>query len=386
MLKINTLFLLFSLNISYSQAIYEYFESEFLEDSRELKIQLPRNYNENLDKEYPLIIVLDGDYMFEAVSGSVDYLSYSGNIPESIIVGINQYQTRYDDCLVLDRMGTDSYEPISSSKIFYDFITEELISHFDKNYRTTKFKVAVGHKETANYINYFLSHNKLHISGFIAISPKFSYEMDNYLIDKFKKTKSNIFYYLVSSNAGSKSINKSSEVFFEEKIIPLKNDLVSFKYKQHQNLTTRNLPIHSIPEGLEYIFASYAPINLIEYNSASNKTKRSPVKYLLNKYENINSYYGLNKPILEEDFMFIDERIEESQQFKYYEDLSKLATKNYPKTILGSWYMGLYHEKKGDFKKAIQIYRSSYTLQDVYSITKDELLDRADVLYENLQY
>ena len=53
-----------------------------------MKVQLPRNYNENLSKEYPLIIVLDGDYMFEAVSGSVDYLSYWGNIPESIDIDV----------------------------------------------------------------------------------------------------------------------------------------------------------------------------------------------------------------------------------------------------------------------------------------------------------
>ena len=132
MLKTKSLLLLFFLNISFSQTIYENFESDFLKDTRELKVQLPRNYNENLSKEYPLIIVLDGDYMFEAVSGSVDYLSYWGNIPESIIVGVNQINTRYDDCSVLDNI---DFVPISSTANFYDFISEELIPYFDKNYR-----------------------------------------------------------------------------------------------------------------------------------------------------------------------------------------------------------------------------------------------------------
>ena len=104
MLKFKNLLLLLFLNISFSQTIYESFESDFLSDSRELKIQLPRNYSENLSKKYPLIIVFDGDYMFEAVSGSVDYLSYWGNIPESIIVGVNQINSRYDDCSVLDNI------------------------------------------------------------------------------------------------------------------------------------------------------------------------------------------------------------------------------------------------------------------------------------------
>ena len=105
MLKIKVLILFFLINTSFSQTIYESFESEFLNDSRELKIQLPRNYDDNAKKIYPLIIVLDGDYMFEAVSGSVDYLSYWGDIPDSIIVGINQIDSRYDDCSVLDNIG-----------------------------------------------------------------------------------------------------------------------------------------------------------------------------------------------------------------------------------------------------------------------------------------
>lgn len=143
MLKIKFLILYFFINISFSQTIYDSFESEFLKESRELKIQLPRNYDDNTKKDYPLIIVLDGDYMFEAVSGSVDYLSYWGDIPESIIVGVNQIDSRYDDCSVLDNI---DFIPISSSANFFDFISQELIPYFDKNYRTTKFKVAVGHE------------------------------------------------------------------------------------------------------------------------------------------------------------------------------------------------------------------------------------------------
>ena len=40
-----------------------------------MKIQLPRNYDENIDKSYPIFLVFDGDYMFAAVAGTV--ASYS---------------------------------------------------------------------------------------------------------------------------------------------------------------------------------------------------------------------------------------------------------------------------------------------------------------------
>ena len=379
MLKTKSLLLLFFLNISFSQTIYENFESDFLKDTRELKVQLPRNYNENLSKEYPLIIVLDGDYMFEAVSGSVDYLSYWGNIPESIIVGVNQINTRYDDCSVLDNI---DFVPISSTANFYDFISEELIPYFDKNYRTTKFKVAVGHEATANFINYFLLNNKTSFSGFIAISPKFSYNMENYLIERFDKIKTNVFYYLASSDRDFKSIDERTKEF-SRNLNSSKNELISFKYKQYNNLTHYNLPIHSVSEGFEHVFATYSAINSIEYDSVLKKTSLPPVKYLINKYDNIANYYDINKTILVNDIRAIEKYIEESEQFKYYKDLSKLAIDKYPKTILGSYYMGLYYERTGDAIKAMHIYRSAYTLEDVEGITKDELLERADIISDD---
>ena len=379
MLKINYILLLLFLNISFSQTIYENFESDFLNDTRELKVQLPRNYNENLSKKYPLIIVLDGDYMFEAVSGSVDYLSYWGNIPESIIVGVNQINTRYDDCSVLDNI---DFVPISSTANFYDFISEELIPYFDKNYRTTKFKVAVGHETTANFINYFLLNNKTSFSGFIAISPKFSYNMENYLIERFDKIKTNVFYYLASSDRDFKSIDERTKEL-SRNLNSSKNELISFKYKQYNNLTHYNLPIHSVSEGFEHVFATYSAINSIEYDSVLKNTALSPVKYLINKYDNIANYYDINKTILVNDIRAIEKYIEESEQFKYYKDLSKLAIDKYPKTILGSYYMGLYYERSGDAIKAMHIYRSAYTLEDVAGITKDELLERADIISDD---
>ena len=66
-----------------------------------------------------------------------------------------------------------------------------------------------------------------------------------------------------------------------------------------------------------------------------------------------------------------------------YKDLSNLAIDKYPKTILGNYYLGLYHERSGDAIQAMHIYRSAYTLEDVDGITKDELLERADMISDD---
>ena len=42
--------------------------SKYLNEKRAIEIQLPRSYQIEVDKDYPLMIVLDGDYMFNIVS------------------------------------------------------------------------------------------------------------------------------------------------------------------------------------------------------------------------------------------------------------------------------------------------------------------------------
>jgi len=93
------LFLLGFINFIQGQVIYKSFESSKLGTSRELKIQLPRGYINDKDKTYPLFIVLDGDYLFEAAAGNVDYYTYWEDMPNAIVVGVNQFDFRDDDCM-----------------------------------------------------------------------------------------------------------------------------------------------------------------------------------------------------------------------------------------------------------------------------------------------
>ena len=137
-----TLIVLFiGVNTISAQTIYEEFESYKLDDRREIKIQLPRNYKDNLEKSYPLFIVLDGDYLFEVVAGNVDYYSYWEDMPEAIVVGINQVKSRDADCYYSEQNSL----PIESGARFFEFISMELIPHLIGNYRLTDFRVAVGH-------------------------------------------------------------------------------------------------------------------------------------------------------------------------------------------------------------------------------------------------
>ena len=57
---------------------------------RELTISLPPSYSKETKKSYPLLFLLDGDYLFDPFQGALSYGNYWDDLPEVIIVGIKQ--------------------------------------------------------------------------------------------------------------------------------------------------------------------------------------------------------------------------------------------------------------------------------------------------------
>ena len=356
--------------------------SKYLNEKRAIEIQLPRSYETEVDKNYPLMIVLDGDYMFNIVSGSVDYLSYWGDIPENLVVGINQKDTRFQDSSVFDNI---SYTPISSTASFYDFIVNELIPYFSKNYRVSNFKVIVGQERTANFANFFLLKNDPQIRGVISISPKISENMNRYLNENLSKSNSKIVYTLSSSKRDFESIFKNvSELTASLDSIENKNlrfESLIFDKENHYIL-----PSVSVPKSIRSTYSMYSDIDKIEYDSIISKLETSPIDYLKNKYQLIKEFYDLDKTISMNDFMAIEEFIEENEFFNLYDELSELAKQEYPGTILPSYYKGRFIEETGDPKKAMYIYRSAYNMKEVKGLTKEYLLELAERIKEDFNY
>tara|TARA_Y100000746_G_C15432107_1_gene419093 strand:+ start:311 stop:1486 length:1176 start_codon:yes stop_codon:yes gene_type:complete len=380
----------FILNLGFSQnldslnitKINDTIFSKFLNKERFIEIQLPRSFNENDEKKFPLVIVLDGDYMFNIVSGSIDYLSYWGDIPENIVVGIKQNETRYKDVSVLDNINNT---PITSTLSFYNFIENELIPYISKNYRGSTFRIIIGQERTANFINFFLLKENPTIRGYISVSPKFSKNMDKYLIQKLNNTKNKVLYVISSSKNDFKSIYE--DVLDTSKSLDsIKNKNVKFKSFIFNNENHYVIPSVSIPSSIRSVYSIYSDIDRIEYDSIISKLEISPLDYLLNKYELIKDFYDIEKRISINDFMAIEEYIELNEMYEFFDDLSKLAIQEYPQTILPSYYKGRFYEETGNPRKAMHIYRSAYNMDNVSGLTKDYLIELADKIKSDFNF
>ena len=375
--------LLFFSSVTYinAQVKYDKIESSKLGESREIKIQLPRGYDPNQDKTYPLFIVLDGDYLFEAVTGNVDYYGYWEDMPGAIVVGINQFDKRYDDCMYSEQNSL----PIDTGVKFFEFIGMELLPYIEKKYKTGNFKVAVGHGETANFINYFLLKPQPLFKGYIAISPELAPKMINYIPEVLSKMPSKIFYYLANTNNDTASVKQMTEVLNTD-ISALENKNLFYKFDSFEKPTHYSVPTHAIPNAIESFFKVFQPISKEEYKETILKLDTSPVEYLQEKYKNINELFGINKQILVNDFKAISAAIEKTKKFEYYEALAKIARDEYPKTILGNYYLARFYEESGESKKAMRTYQSGVVFDEVGGITKDEMLQKAEAIKIDFGY
>lgn len=369
------LLLVFTTGSIFGQVNYQEIYSEKLGENRQIKIQLPRNYNSNSEKHYPIIVVFDGDYLFEPVAGNVDYYSYWEEMPESIVVGINQFNKQYDDCYVSE----ENFLPIESGADFFEFIGMELIPYIQTNYRTTSFFVAIGHGITANYINYFLLKGKPLFQAYISLSPYLAPEMEQYVTDRLKELENKTFYYLATSSNDIKKYRDGAEVL-NMNLSSLKNDNIIYGFNNFEGPSHYTVVTHAIPKALEHIFSVFKPISKEEYANVILKLEYSPVEYLKEKYQTINDLFDIDKAILINDFRAISASIEKRELFEYYEELSKLARDYYPDSLLSSYYLARFYEETGEPKKAYKTYKSGYALDEIAGITKDLMLEKAEDL------
>lgn len=358
--------------ISNSQVLYETIESSKLGETREVKIQLPRNYDPEGDVLYPLIIVLDGDYLFEPIIGNTDYHSYWGDMPKSIVVGVNQAKTRDLDLSYAD----DSYFPSDDGGAqFFEFIGMELIPYINDNYLTSNFRIVVGHDQSANFVNYWLFKDKPLFRGYIAFSPDLSPEMSTRLQERLTTTTEDTFYYLATADNDVKRL-RTEVLALNTAMNTIENPKLHYRFDDFTDADHYSLVGLGIPKAINEIFGLFKPISKKEYKEKLLAFEGSPYEYLMKKYEDIEFFYGFEKKVVENDMRAVLAAAKKKNNVEALKELSKLARREYPESMITAYYAGQYYEMDGNLKKALQNYQSGLLLEESEFITKDMLLDK----------
>lgn len=366
---------------SFAQIKYESISSQKLGETRQLKIQLPRNYEENKDKRYPVMLVLDGDYLFEPVAGLVDYYAYWNDAPEMIVVGINQDGIRTQDT----SYDENRFLPMEKGAKFFEFIGMELLAQLDQKYRTANFRIIVGHDFTSNFINYYLLKPNPIFQGYINLSPDLAPEMTSRITKALSTAESKKWFYLATASDDIPAL-RDGILGLDNQLKNVENDNLYYNFDDFQDATHYSLVGKAIPSAIENMFRIYRPISRKDYNEILLQTSISPSKYLADKYTSIEELYGLKKKISVNDFMAVYNAIEKTRNWEEYKALYKMANDHYPGTMLGTFFEARYEEETGNPKKAMRIYQNAYGQKSIAFLNTDYMLDKAEAIKKDFGY
>ncbi|MEO5787360.1 alpha/beta hydrolase-fold protein [Gelidibacter sp.] len=367
-----TLFLLFLFSIFMdAQVIYQPIESLKLGETRDLKIQLPRNYNSEDKFQYPLVIVLDGDYLFEPFAGNIDYQAYWGEMPQCVVVGINQGKSREKD-LFYDK---EIFFPAHEGASFFEFIGMELIPFIESKYNVSQFRIVAGHDLSANFINYYLFKDNPIFRAFILLSPDLAPEMSGRVLDRVTGLKTDTFYYMATADNDIDSL-KGKIVDHNARLGIISNSKMHYRFDDFTDADHYSLVGLGIPKALNEIFSLYKPINKKEYTDQVLTYAEGPFKYLQKKYADIKFFYGFEKKVVENDIRAVAAAGMKKDDRDALRDLSKLAQKEYPESMISAYYTGMYWENENNVKKALHSYQSGLLLKASDFIDKEMLLDK----------
>lgn len=367
----------FSFSSIFAQFKLDTITSARLKEDRVISISLPYSYGKEKNKKYPLLLLLDGNYLFEPFSGALKYGNYWDDLPEVITVAIDQGKPfdRELESYVDDQNGL----PIEKGAQFFDFITMELMPYLEKKYTIAPFKIIAGHDVTAGFLNLFLYKDNPLFDAYISMSPEFPKDMETRIPKRLNLINKPLFYYQSTADGDLKKMQDLIKTL-DTNIKTVNNPNLYYQFDDFKNASHYSLVLHSIPNALYHIFGVYQPISNTEYQEKIVKLPSDYVGFLTKKYDIIEKSYGIKMPIRINDFRAIEAAILKNNAFTEFEQLAALSKKSYPKAMLSQYHMGMFYEKTGDIKKANKAYMNAYNMEEIGSLTKDFMLEKADAM------
>ncbi len=202
--------------------------SVILGEQRSFSVYLPPSYNENPNKVYPVIYLLDGDQThLKAVAGLVEALStdrLEQQIQQAIIVAIpnSKNAIRERDFTPTNVDWTfngkllERFENIGNALNYSAFFEKELIPLINKNYRTSTKRVLIGESFGGLFASYVLLTNHALFTDYLIIDATYLWD-NNYLNRYFndnqfinKQLVGNVYFTFANNGEAFGEIGKTN--------------------------------------------------------------------------------------------------------------------------------------------------------------------------------
>ncbi len=366
--------------INSQEVIYTKIDSYELNTARNVQIYVPKSYEKDAEKEYPLAVVLDGAILFDIYTANAKLFAKTDKAPEQIIIGITMNESakqRNKDCMY----NKVTSLPTAESEKFYRFIRSEVLDYMEENYRISPFKTIVGNTLTGNFINYFFIENNPGFNAFININPSYALDMPEGIYSKASALKSEdaYHYYLCNGDYNSKK-RKISIENVNTKLETVENEAFNYKYKIFDHTSKIATIGQAIPDAFAFIFDIYSAISKEEFDkNIKDLSPADAIAYLENKYVDIEYLFGSDLKIRERDIYAIEGIILDKENGDFLNEFGSMIMRLFPESPIGDYYVGQYFEKAKKYKRAITHYKNGYAK------ISTENQEEADGYYQNIE-
>jgi predicted alpha/beta superfamily hydrolase len=296
-----------------------------------------------VNKQYPVVYVLDGEAHFLSTVGIIQQLSQAnGNsiLPEMMVVGIENTDRSRD--LVPSPANSADEGKVNP---FVNFLKEELMPFVTKNYHTAPYNILVGHSLGGLTAIDILANSPELFNAYIAIDPSMSYDDGKYLNRSISRIRGKGLQgrrlFIGAANTMPKGMtlaglgmDGSAETVHLRSIFKL-NDFLKgnsgtelkymLKYYEHESHVS--VPLMSEYDGLRFIF-DYYRMDITE-RDLLDSTPDIAVKYRRH-FDMISNEMGYMNAAPEAFIKYLGFEALARKQFDRAEALLRLNVENYP--------------------------------------------------------
>jgi predicted alpha/beta superfamily hydrolase len=372
--------------------------SNVLGESRDIYIQIPDNYHDNIIKQYPVAYILDGEVFLPTVNNVLNFYS-GGFMPEMVLVGISNANHRTRD-LTTSKITTNYGMPYNEENgeaiNFLKFIEEELIPYVESQYRVTNYKTLIGHSYGGLFTVYTLLNRPNLFSNYIAIDPSLDWDNQRLLNEAKEKLSSynyqekslyvslggqlhmqdpNVTIDNVMQDKSNFTLFARSNLAFSEIVKQNKNNGLYFDWKFYPRDLHGTMALPSIMDGFISVFDWFQMENTYKINSFDTSIEElsNIIKY---REEKLKTHFGYSVPPYPEELLnmsgYMNMDMEQMAKAKMYFDFS---IKYYSESANAYDSMADYYERIGDNQNAIKFVTKAFEISkdDYYRKRIEEL-------------
>ena len=340
----------------YSQYTHT-FKSAVLNEERIVTVQLPKSYQADPDKVYPVIYRLDGAGNIPLASAVIERLQNDNRAPEVIIVAIKNTNRLRDFYPTVNKEPQGPVGEGGGAATFLAFFEQELIPLVNKNYRTHDYKVISGASAGGVFALYALQAKPELFQAHIAYSPAVwwnygaSVKSTKSFITKTKEL-NNYVYINIGEEAGimRERYNELQQTIQSHKVPGLRFFSDAFDGISH-NLTAAAGVFNAY---YNLFLPKQMPMSALTGDLASIDTY----------YQNLSQQWGEQISPPDRAVRLLGYNLTDSKQFTRAIEVFKYNIKNHPKSVDALSALSYGYEMQGNTRQALENMESALAIAD----------------------